>query len=76
LAVRCTLYISPEFEFEDQRSKVKEQGHQGQKRQSSGALLTGAVLGALHAVYVWENIFSIVGVAGVALCHATTSVSK
>ena len=42
------------------------------------AVLAGAVLGALRlrAVYVWENIFSIVGVTGVAVGHATTSVTK
>ena len=64
-------------------SKVKGHGHQGQKRQSaaffSGAVLGGTILGAqsgdLRAVYVWENIFSIAGVAGVAMGHAM-SVTK
>jgi len=36
-------------------------------RHFSGAVFGGAVLGALHAVYIWENIFSIAGVAGVAV---------
>jgi len=38
----------------------------------SGAVIAGAVL-RMHAVCVWENIFNI---AGVAVGHATTSVSK
>jgi len=41
-----------------------------------GAVLRGAVLGALHAVYVWENIFSIASVAGPAVGHTATSVNK
>ena len=32
--------------------------------------------GALRAAYVWGNIFSIAGVAGVAVGHVATSVSK
>jgi len=40
------------------------------------AVLAGVVLGALLAVYVWENIFSIAGMAGVAVGHDTTSVTK
>ena len=42
----------------------------------SGAVLAGAVLRALRAVYVWENTFSIVGVAGVAVGHVTTSIMQ
>ena len=56
-----------EFEFRGQRSKVKV--NRDKKRHI-------ATSGALRAVYVWENIFSIAGMAGVAVGHDTTSVTK
>jgi len=62
--------ISPEFEF----------GVKGQRSRSSGTKTTKCCIfrerstgtrssGALRAVYVWENIFNIAGVAGVAVGH-------
>ena len=68
----------PEFEFGSQRSKVKVIRDKNDKvwhfflDRSSRARSSGA----MRAVYVWENIFSIAGVAGMEVGHATTSVSK
>ena len=70
--------ISPEFEFEGQRLMVKVTRD---KKQQSTAFFWEQSLwarssGSLRMVYVWENIFSIAGVAGLAVGHATTTVSK
>jgi len=72
-SVPCTK-ISPELEFGVQRSKVKVT--RDKKRQSAGffrerSSQTRSSV-ALCAVYVWQDIFSIVCVAGVAVGHATT----
>jgi len=56
--VHCTK-ISPEFECQGQRSKVKGQGHQGQKNEKVRHFVQESrpvgrdPRGALHAVYVW-----------------------
>ena len=71
--MHCTK-ILPEFEF-----GVKGQDHQGQKTtvwHFLEAVLAGTVLRALHVLSAWENIFSTAGMAGVAVGHATASVSK
>jgi len=60
--VYCTK-ISPKFEF-------------GVRGQSAAFFFWSGPRGALRAMYVWENIFSIAGMAGVAVGHTTTSVSK
>jgi len=65
----------PEFEFGSQRSKVKVIRDKNDKVWRffvSGPRRGGGLL----AMYVCENIFSIAGVAGVIVGHATTSVSK
>jgi len=70
--------ISLEFEFGVKGQRSRSPGTKNNKVQHFfGAVLAGAVFrGVLRAVCVWENIFNIAGVAGVAVGHATTSVSK
>jgi len=78
LAVRCIVQKSRQSSnLEVKQNLVKGQGHQkGQSSAFLGTVLVGTVLGALCAVCVWGNIFSIAGVAGVPVGHATASACR